>query len=125
MAKGNYDHPSYLTRQQICLGSTVAGNAGTSAQFAALSDMNLRNVIAVVQTAGTSTNNIAKIYAGTSSLGQIALSTSAIGSTGTTGDLNTKITQGTVLSIVNGADATGVARVTIEANIAADTGTWS
>lgn len=115
MGSGPYDHASYLTRQQIRLGKTTAGASGTSAYAAfPASNMRIRNIAAVVVTAGTSTNNTLTVLNGTSSVGAIVLSTNAIGSIGTSGDLNITVGTNTTLSIKNGADATGVAEVVAE-----------
>lgn len=136
-AQGNYDHPSYLTRQQIGLGITTAGNAGTSGGKAFISDMRVRKAIAVVRTAGTSSGagnavNILCIgtmvtgYAsgligtalttssGTNTIGSITLGSSTAYSITTSSDFDTKIVAGSVVVAKNGTDATGVADVTLE-----------
>jgi hypothetical protein len=118
MAQGNYDHPSYLTRQQFLLGRTVAGAAGTNCYFATpASNWVVRKVSAIVVTAGTSvtTNTILN---GTTSIGTIAVtSAAAAGSVFTSADLNTLITAGTAISFKNGTDATCVVQVVAEANL--------
>jgi len=136
-AQGNYDHPSYLTRQAISLGVTTAGNAGTSQGKAFISDMRIRKAIATVRTAGTSSGggnavNIVCIgtyvtgYAsgligtalttssGTNTIGTIALGSSAAYTTTTSTDMDAKIQAGAVLVLKNGTDATGVCDVTAE-----------
>ena len=115
MANGPYDHPSYLTRQQICIGKTTAGNGTVSLQFSPLSTLRIRNVSAAVVTAGTSAGHILTIKNGTTSVGAITLSTSAAGVVGTSGDINVTLAAGSNLSITNGTDATGIAQVTLEA----------
>lgn len=146
-AQGNYDHPSYLTRQQIDLGVTTAGNAGTSQGKAFISDMRIRKAIATVRTAGTSSgagNAVSLLcigtyvsgYAtgligtalttssGTNTLATIALGSSAAYTTTTSTDMDVKIQAGAVLVLKNGTDATGVAQVTVESYI--DPGaTWT
>lgn len=124
MASGRYDHPSYLARHVLALGATTAGANGTSLQFAFPVDVNVRNITATVRTAGTATTHILTIQSGTTSIGAVTLSTNTAGQTGTTGDLNTKVTAGTVLNIKNGADATGVAAVAVEWEIPKGS-TWS
>lgn len=117
MGSGNYDHPSYLTRQMVTLGKSVAGANGTSCYKAfPTANMRIRNVAAVVVTAGTSSGSghQAIILNGTTSIGSIALGTSAIGSVSTSGDLNTTINAGTAISVKNGTDATGVYDIVAE-----------
>ena len=145
MAQGNYDHPSYLTRQTIGLGVSTAGANGTSGGRAFISDMRIRNMIAVVRTAGTSSgtgNSAIVLCIGTSitgynlvpqvlttntttaTVGTIALGSQAALTTGTSGDRNTVIKAGSVLAMKNGTDATGVYDVTLEAYID-PSGTWT
>lgn len=124
MSQANYDHPSYLTRQLLHFAASTAGANGTSAQVALPWDVNVHNLSAVVLTAGTATTNQAILLSGTATVGSVALSTNAAGYVGTSGDLATKITAGTLISIKNGADATGVCRCTIDYNLAPDTATW-
>jgi hypothetical protein len=138
MASSDYTHPSYLTRQSIGLGASTAGANGTSGGRAFLSDIRIRNIIAVVRTAGTSatSGNSANIMCvgtittgfnlvpqvlttstGTNTVGTIALGSALAFTTGTSGDRNTVVQAGSVLFIKNGTDATGVADVTMEAYI--------
>ena len=116
MSQGNYDHPTYLTRQQLALGRTTAGAAGTSLQKAFTNDMRIRNVSALVITAGTATTHNLTVRNGTTSVGLITLSTSTALTVTTSGDLNYLLPKGSVLNVLNGADATGVADVTVEAH---------
>lgn len=112
---GAYTHPSYLTRQQINLGKSTAGASGTSCYFSTpVSNFRVRNVAAIVQTAGTSvtTNTILN---GTTSIGTIVVTSAApAGSVFTSGDLNATVTSGTALSFKNGTDATCVVQVVAE-----------
>lgn len=138
MAQGNYDHPSYLTRQQINLGATTAGANGTSGGFSFISDIRLRKAALTVRTAGTSAttgNGVIFLCVGTAISGYgTASGTSLTTSTGTTtilavtalgsstagaavasADMNTTIKAGSVLYMKNGTDATGVAAASVEA----------
>lgn len=133
MGQGNYDHPSYITRQQVALGKSVAGNAGTSCIKGFPNALRLRNVAAAVVTAGTSSGaghgatllcigtctqfatGTAVLGTGTTTLGSIALGTSAIGSVSTSGDLNVTLAPGSIICAKNGTDATGVYDLTGEA----------
>lgn len=146
-AQGNYDHPSYLTRQQIGLGVSTAGASGTSGGRAFISDMRIRKAVACVRGVGTSSgagNGVSILcigtyvtgYAtgligtalttttGTNTLATIALGSSAAFATATSSDMDVKIVAGSVLLYKNGTDATGTADVTVEAYL--DSGaTWT
>lgn len=126
MAQGNYDHPSYITRQLVPLGNTTAGANGTSCRTSFPIAMRIRNASVTVVTAGTSatTGNKVDIYNGTSSIGSVTLGTNTAGYVGTSGDLNSTLAVGTVLACKNGTDATGVANVMLEMHID-QSGTWS
>lgn len=124
MAQGPYDHPSYLTRQNLCLGRTIAGAAGAM-NWSPQSQIVIHRFTASVVTAGTvvgtgvgaagacvSLRNGTAIVSGT-----IALSTNAAGVFGTTADLNYTVPAGGTLSVVNGTDATLVAYCNVEYNL--------
>lgn len=127
MAQGNYDHPSYLTRQMTALGKSVAGANGTSCIKVFPCKVRLRNVASVILTAGTSatSGNQTLLYmsgtgttytaagvgtqvTGTTSLGVIVNGTGVANTTGTSGDLNVTLNQGAIFFAKNGTDATGV-----------------
>lgn len=136
MAQGNYDHPSYLTRQNLDLSPTTAGASGTSAQrVSGVSNMRLRNAVGMVVAAGTiGTNVLSVIQANgtgiliytstgiTTNTGVIALQTCVYGTAGntanvtsTSGDMNAMLPAGSIITVKNGADATGTTQVTLEA----------
>jgi hypothetical protein len=140
MAQGNYDHPSYLTRQSLNLGATTAGNAGSSGSITFISDMRVRKMAASVRVAGTSAgagNSANLMYVGTivtgyatgligtglttttgtNTVGTIALGSTAAYTVTTSTDMNTKLVAGGVLFIKNGTDATGTVNMTLEAYI--------
>ena len=118
--EGGIDHPSYITRQQLHLGATTAGASGTSCRTAFPSNVRIRNVVAAVQAAGTTSGAAAgyTIQTGTTSVGAIVLSTNGINFVGSSGDLNITVnnggTIGNILNFVSGADATVVVRLTCE-----------
>lgn len=122
MGQGNYDHPSYLTRQQMVLGKTTAGAGGTSILATFPSAIRVRTLNAGIITAGTVVGTgvgaagvAVSLYNGTAVVnGTVSLSTNAKGVWGTTADLNYTIPAGGTLAIVNGTDATFVATVGIE-----------
>lgn len=138
MAQGNYDHPSYLTRQALILGATTAGASGTSGSFSFISDMRVRKFSAAVRTAGTTTgaaSAVALIYIGTSvsgynlnpvvlttvtttaTVGTLTLGTSVANAVSTSTDMNALLKAGGLLQMKNGTDATSVASVVLEAYI--------
>lgn len=146
MAQGAVDHPSYLTRQQINLGISTAGASGTSGGFAFISDMRIRKASVVVRTAGTSAagGNACLLVAigttitgfstgvgftlttntGTTTIGTIALGSTAAYTVTTSSDFNTKLLAGSTLILKNGTDATGVYSVILEASVD-PTGQWT
>ena len=127
MPQGNYDHPSYITRQMINLTGTAGAN-GTSIGQIFPWDVVVHKMVAVVNVAGTTAGNTVFLLNGTSTVANstIVLTTSTAGVVvSNTVDLNQKITAGAVLSLKNGTDATGSSRVAVEYNIAPDSGTWT
>lgn len=136
MATGNYDHPSFLTRQDISLVTVTAAASGTSGQrVSGVSNMRFRNAVGQVVVAGTIGTNVLSVIQATgtgilqyvstgitTSTGLVALGTISYGTagntvavTGTSGDLNTMLPAGSVITVKNGADATGTTQVTLEA----------
>lgn len=136
-AQGNYDHPSYLTRQAVDMDVTTAGNAGTSAAVSFVSDMRLRSARVTVRVAGTSAgagNSASLIYIGTSyqgygtlggtntlstntttaTLGTVALGSSTANTSVAFADMNARLVAGGVLAIKNGTDATGTVKTMLE-----------
>jgi hypothetical protein len=107
---------------------STAGANGTSATVTLPWDINVHQMRATVIVAGTSatTGHQVQLLSGTTSVtgSTIALNTLTANQGGTTGDLATKITAGTLLSLKNGTDATGTARVVVEYNLSPDTATW-
>lgn len=122
MAQGNYDHPSYLTRQQLCIPPALAAASGTSCHRVFNSNMRLRQAVASVNVAGTIGTNVAAILFGNGTAipnGTLSYGTAGntVGALSTSGDMNYTLTAGQVLAIKNGADATATVNVTIEAYI--------
>lgn len=138
MAQGDYTHPSYLTRQQLALQNVTAGAAGTSAPRVFVSNVRVRNAVAVTAIAGTIGTNVSAIIQATgtgiiqypnaggtnvltTSTGLVAIGTCAYGTAGntafvtsTSGDMNAYLPAGSVITVKNGADATAVTQVTLE-----------
>ena len=146
MAQGNYDHPSYLTRQTIGLGVSTAGASDTSGGRSFISDMRVRKMSVTVRTAGTSSGagNSANVLCigtmvtgfgtgagfslttstGTNTVGTVALGSTTALTVTTSTDMNTRIMAGSILALKNGTDATGVYDVTLEAYLDAEA-TWT
>jgi hypothetical protein len=133
MAQGNYDHPSYLTRQLVDLDTSTAGANGTSALLGFWCNMRLRKVACTVRTAGTSSgagNSAIFIYIGTSvqgftgtalttttttaTLGTVALGSSTAGTVVLSTDFDALLIQGGVIGVKNGTDTTGVVKCLME-----------
>ena len=112
---GKYDHPSYLTRQQVGM-KNLAGASGTTGYKSFISAMRVRTVVATVQVAGTSatSGNTLALYSGTTGLATFTIGTNTKASVLTSADLNATIPAGTVLSLVTGTDATAVNELTLE-----------
>jgi hypothetical protein len=119
LAQGNYDHPSYLTRQQIVAPKVAAGANTTSTLLPAppVSNMRVRAIsLSAVTTASLSSTY--KFYNGTSSVGQIIVSTATAGQVLVTTDLNTTIVAGvggTALAVVSGGDTASSWLAVVEA----------
>lgn len=133
MAQGNYDHPSYVTRQWFPCDVTTAGANGTSATVSWPYNMRIRKAAATVRTAGTSAgagNGVTFLYIGTAvtgftgtalttstttaTLGSVALGTSTAGSQVVSSDMDALLIAGGILALKNGTDATGVAKCVLE-----------
>lgn len=134
MGQGNYDHPSYLTRQHAEFGPTTAGANGTSGQIAYPNTLRFRQAYGVVAVAGTVGTNVSSIIQAvgtnilqytstgvTTSTGTVALGTISYGTAGntlaaqgTSGDMNATVPAGSIVAIKNGADATATTNVCIE-----------
>src|SRR5271168_2480929 len=132
-SQGNYDHPSYLTRQVNDLDVNTAGSAGVSAAASYVSNMRLRKAIDLVRVAGTSgTTGTARrlIYVGTSvqgftgtalttttttaTLGSVSVGTSAALTLTTYADMDALLYAGGYLAVQNGTDATGTGKTYLE-----------
>lgn len=116
-SQGAYDHPSYLTRQQIALPATTAAANGTSLLFAPpVSAMRLHAVsLRALTTASLSSTYL--FQAGTASIGQIIISTAAIGAILVSTDLNYTLPQGTAFAIKNSADTVSTFAPVLEASL--------
>lgn len=131
---GSYSDPSFLIRQNLFLGRTVAGAAGTSIILTNNENWRIRYLSAGVITSGTTVGTgvgaagvAVNVFVGSAIVsGTVAtLSTNAKGVFGTSGDMNYAVPAGGTIAIVNGTDATFVATVQLEYHIdPAPTTTW-
>lgn len=90
-----------------------AGGAGTTSycRYKHFVKSRLKEVRALVTTAGTTTGHKLDIYKGTTSIGSISLGTSAAGSWADASLTDTDLVATDVISVKTGADATGKALV--------------
>lgn len=129
MATGQYDHPTFLTRQMNDC-ATVAGANGTSILAAYPMDVNVRRLTASVVTAGTSAGAGNAIYpmilsgTTTTTLGTFTMGTLTANSVVQLPDVNTLLPAGSLLFFKNGTDATGKSALGIEIHGNPLTGTW-
>ena len=128
MAQGNYDHPSYITRQMDNLGATTAGANGTSLITVYPMDERIRRISAVVLTAGATAGTYLypMILTGTTTttLGTMTMGTSTANTVVQLADVNTLLPTSSLLFVKNGTDATGKSSVTVELHGDPTTGTW-
>jgi len=110
-----YDHPNGIVRREA-LGQTEAGGGATTeyAKFSHFQKMKLKKAHAVVTTAGTVTGHGFDVYNGTTSIGTIALGTSAALSGASSGALDSAVAALGQVSVKSLADATGKATIIYE-----------
>ena|ERR1700761_97449 len=129
-AQGNYDHPSYLTRQCTDLDVSTAGSAGVSSGASFVSNMRIRKAVDVVRVAGGTGSARSLIYVGTSitgyngtalttttttaTLGTITMGTAAANTVTTYADMNTQLVAGGYIAIQNGADGSATGKTMLE-----------
>lgn len=132
MAQGPYDHPSYVTRQQLHLGATTIGASKTDQLFSPpASNVRIRACGALVNIAGTGAATVAMfaigtgttftaagvgtVFTTTSTIGTATLSTSAAGTyVAINTDANLTINSGSRLVSITGTDATVQSRIAAE-----------
>lgn len=135
MSQGNYDHPSYIARQQLSFGNTTIGASKTDQMFTApASAVRIRACSAMVNVAGTGAATLALFAIGTgttftsagvgttftttSTIGTATLSTSAAGTVvAISTDANLTINSGARLVSITGTDAALQAKVFAEAYV--------
>jgi thiamine monophosphate kinase len=112
-----YDHPAYLVPMHMG-GANAAGANAVSSRFAAVTDMIAKSFSATVITAGTNTNAtlalVKVLGTSTSTLGSVTLSTSVAGVSTNVLCTASSISEGDVVWVQGGSDATGVFAVGLE-----------
>lgn len=134
MSQGPIDHPSYVTRQQLCLGATTVGASKTDQLFTSpSSNVRVRSASALVNIAGTGAATVALFAIGTgttitatatatftttSTIGTATLSTSAAGTiVSLSTDANLVLNSGGRLVSITGTDATVQSKIIVESYI--------
>ena len=116
----NYDHPNYIVRRENFAGEAGGGATTEYAKFRAFQAARLKKVHVAVTTAGTATGHGFDVYHGTTSIGTIALSTSAAGVVGHSALLDRTLATMDQVSVKSLADAVGKAHVIYEYEITPD-----
>ena len=116
-SQGEYNHATYLTRQQLVLPNTTASaNATNTEAVFPVSAMRIRAVaLRALTTASLSSTYL--FQAGTASVGQIIITTATVGQVLVSTDLNATLAQGTAFCIKNSADTASSFAVVAEAHI--------
>ena len=104
-----YDHPNNIVTRESHQ-TTVAGNASIL-YFRHYQKMRLKAVHLAIAVAGTATTNTFIAKSGTTALGTFAMTTSTQGVTSSIDVTDTDVAALGELSVLGGADATGVADI--------------
>jgi hypothetical protein len=115
----SYDDPDFLVRREV-EKITTAGATTEGAKFRSFQATRLKKVHAAVITAGTATTHGYNVFHGTTSIGTIALSTSAAGVVASSALLNETVASMEQVSVKSLADATGVAQIVYEYEVTPD-----
>lgn len=113
----SYDDPNTQVRHEA--NETITG-ASARVAFTSKQDRSLKAIHGYVVVAGTGTDLRLEVMNGTSSLGVLALSTSAIGTTTSLALSGTQLGTLGVLSVLNASDATGVVALSLEYEVDKD-----
>lgn len=114
-----YDDPDFSIRRESAHIPT-AGATSEGAKFRSFQAMRLKKVHAAVITAGTATTHGYNVFHGTTSIGTIALSTSAAGVVAHSALLDELVGTMEQVSVKSLADATGVAHIVYEYEVTPD-----
>lgn len=110
----SYDNPNNTVRREHHAGEAGGGATTEYGKFNSFQKMKLKKVHAVVTTAGTAAGHGFGVYHGTTSIGAIALSTSAAGVTASSGALDTTVASMAQVSVKSLADVVGKAHIVYE-----------
>lgn len=118
-----YDGPNSTVRREAM--PAEAGGAGTTeyAKFRSFQKMKLKKVHAAVTVAGTAAAHGFDVFHGTTSIGTIALSTTAANLTGISASsalLDREVAAGAQVSVKSLADAVGKAHIVYEYQVLPD-----
>lgn len=128
MAQGNYDHPTYITRQMVLLGNIVATSLGTFAKGAYPMDIMFRGFELLVVGAGPAAAAMTAYMLNgttTTSLATVSIGTATALTPLRSNDPNTLVPQGAAVFYKCGTDSTGTYAVTQMHHGSPSTGTWS
>lgn len=114
-----YDSPDYLIRRESN-NIAPAGATTESAKFRHFQAIRLKKAHAAVITAGTAAGHGYDVFHGTSSIGTIALGTSAAGVTVSSPLLDRIVGSLNQVSVKSLADATGSAHIVYEFEVTPD-----
>lgn len=116
-----YDHPAY-TQVHASSALSAASGSQNACRFAAFTNMLAKSATFTVVTAGTSAGHLFSVNrvsgTTTTAIGTVTLSTNVAGYTTNMTCNNTTLAQGDVLMVRSGTDATGIAVVTWELQVA-------
>lgn len=118
------------------MGKSTAGANGTSGGQAFVSDMRVRKMTCLVNTAGTTAGNNCILFGigtvvsgynltpqvlttntGTFTLGSVVLTTNTVNAVVTSTDMNARVLAGTPLFLKNGTDISGVFTCNLETHL--------
>lgn len=109
-----YDSPQYTVRHESFAGEAGGGATTEYTKFRRFQKMRMKAVHALVTVAGTSTAHGLDIYHGTTSVGTLALGTSAAGVIVSNTDVDFDVASGVQVSVKSLADVVGKAHVIFE-----------
>lgn len=114
-----YADPNFTVRREVDR-ITVAGATTEGAKFRSFQALKLKKVHATVITAGTHAGHGYNVFQGTTSVGAIALGTSAAGVSASSAALNLNVASLEQMSVKSLVDATGVAHIVFEYEVSPD-----
>lgn len=113
----SYDDPNATLQRERYAGEAGGGATTDYGKFRMYQKGLIKNVHAVVTTAGTVAGHGFDVYVGTSSVGTLAIGTAAAGSIVSAGDIEAAYASLDELKVTSLADATGKADIVFEINV--------